>query len=596
MADGNKNSIEGTAVENTLSQLDFIDLWQPVESNADRRRSEDVLLSGGQITAEQLQQAKDQLQSQPHRSILEILIENRAIDEIQAYQAVAVEAGVPFLRLTAAMIDRSALEHLPFDFMRIKRVIPVRHEDGRFLLAVADPTDIFLLDDIRQRLKSQIRLVVAPPGDIVKVIDELINPLAQQLEEILSGSAEDSVSVINETQESVADLQKVAGESPVIRYVNYLISSAVREGASDIHVEPGEDTLIIRCRIDGVLFEQEAPPLNMHAAMISRLKIMARLDIAERRLPQDGRIHISVENRRMDLRVSTLPTTHGEKCVIRILDSRSILRGLDALGMSAETLQIFRRQIDQPHGIVLVTGPTGSGKSTTLYSALQVMDAKNMNICTVEDPVEYQLPRITQVNVNDGIGLSFAATLRSLLRQDPDIIMVGEIRDTETARVAIQAALTGHLVLSTLHTNDAPSSIIRLMNIGIEPYLIGASLNGVLAQRLVRRICDNCKKPAKDVRENVKLYLEEHHIQADNLCVGAGCEKCRQTGYKGRLGIYEIMTLDETVRDLISHGPSSLELSRAVKSAGMRDLRTDGLEKMAAGLTTVDEIMLATET
>jgi type IV pilus assembly protein PilB len=370
----------------------------------------------------------------------------------------------------------------------------------------------------------------------------------------------------------------------------------VREGASDIHIEPGDRHLRIRYRIDGILFEQPAPSVQLHAAVVSRLKIMANLDIAERRLPQDGRIRATIQGRAVDLRVSTLPTQHGEKCVIRILDNRSILVGLENLGMAPAIMETFKRQIDQPHGIVLVTGPTGSGKSTTLYSALQVMDSQRCNISTVEDPVEYELDRINQVNVHDSIGMTFAAALRSLLRQDPDIIMVGEIRDEETARIAVQASLTGHLVLSTLHTNDAPASITRLINIGVEPYLISASVNAVVAQRLVRRICEACKAPVKTPRECDLAYLRKFQADVATLYQGAGCDKCRQTGYKGRVGVYELLELNDTLRDVISTNPSLTDLRRAARAAGMRSIREDGLDKVVAGLTTVDELMRVTET
>ncbi|MFW6065959.1 MAG: GspE/PulE family protein, partial [Planctomycetota bacterium] len=413
---------------------------------------------------------------------------------------------------------------------------------------------------------------------------------------IIQDINEDDVEVVDDEEEDVTDLEKIAGESPVIRYVNYLIASAVKEDASDIHIEPTEKRLRVRLRIDGVLFEQNAPPLKMHAAIISRLKIMANLDIAERRRPQDGRIRATVHGRTVDLRLSTLPVVHGEKCVIRILDDRSILVGLENLGMGTDHLENFRKAILQPHGIVLVTGPTGSGKSTTLYSALQVMDSDHLNISTVEDPVEYELASINQVHVHESIGMSFAAALRSLLRQDPDVVMVGEIRDEQTARIAIQASLTGHLVLSTLHTNDAPSSITRLINIGIEPYLISASVNAVLAQRLVRRICQNCKTRVTEVKESVAAYLDKYGASSEELYYGTGCDKCRQTGFKGRVGIYELLLIDDEMRDIITANPALGELRRFAREHGMIGLRDDGLRKIEAGLTTAEEVMRVTET
>ncbi|MEI7836510.1 MAG: GspE/PulE family protein, partial [Planctomycetota bacterium] len=410
------------------------------------------------------------------------------------------------------------------------------------------------------------------------------------------GVAEDAVEVVESKAEEVTDLEKIAGESPVIRYVNYLIASAVAEGASDIHIEPGEKRLRIRCRVDGVLSEQHAPPATMHAAIVSRLKIMADLNIAERRLPQDGRIRAVIRGRSVDLRVSTLPTVHGEKCVIRILDNRSITVGLESLGMNEQMLANFRKEIFKPHGIVLVTGPTGSGKSTTLYSALQVMDAETQNIATVENPVEYELATVCQVNVHESIGMTFSAALRSLLRQDPDIIMIGEIRDEETARIAVQASLTGHLVLSTLHTNDAPSSITRLINIGVEPYLISAAVNAALAQRLARSICPNCRQPETSPRESERVYLEKHGADPKQTFRGAGCDRCRHTGYKGRVGLFELLQLDDEIRDIISRNASLNELRQAANAHGMWTLLQDGLNKIASGQTTVEEVMRITET
>ena len=573
----------------------FTELWQPVQEEVAIGRPEDVLLANGQVTPAQLEEAVRQQSDAPHLRILEVLVQSKVITELQAYQAIAAAAKLPFMRLETSMVERAVLDEVPMEFLRVKHVIPIRREGELVLLGLSDPTDIFLLDDLRHRLRSEVRAVVVLPSEIEAIINELSDSGSSQIEEIIRGVTEDSVEVLAEENQEVADLQRVAGESPVIRYVNYTVSSAVRQGASDIHIEPGENCLYVRFRIDGVLFEQQAPPLGMHAAVISRLKIMAGLDIAERRLPQDGRIRVTVQGQRMDLRVSTMPTVHGEKCVIRILDNRSILLGLERLGMAQDTERTFRQQVLQPHGIVMVTGPTGSGKSTTLYSALRIMDAASINISTVEDPVEYMLAHVNQVNVNEGIGLTFANTLRSLLRQDPDVIMVGEIRDAETAKVAIQASLTGHMVLSTLHTNDAPSSVTRLINIGIEPYLIGASVNAILAQRLVRRICDHCKKPMTEIKDPVRVFLDKHETKVDSLFVGAGCEKCRQTGYKGRVGLYELLTLTEELRDVIARSPSLGEFRRAAREAGMRDLRQDGIRKMCEGMTTVEEVMLVSE-
>jgi len=407
--------------------------------------------------------------------------------------------------------------------------------------------------------------------------------------------ADDDVQVVKEAKQAEAnDLEKAGSESPVIKFVNFLIQDAMRQGASDIHIEPKDKALKIRYRIDGLLFEAMNPPHTMHAAVTSRLKIMANLDISERRLPQDGRIRAVVQGRQVDLRMSTLPTAFGEKTCIRILDNRSISVPLEALGFSEQALTIWRNQIDQPHGIILVTGPTGSGKTTTLYSSLRVMDGNEMNISTVEDPIEYNLPTANQVQVHERIGMTFSAALRSLLRQDPDVVMLGEIRDAETARIAVQAALTGHLVLSTLHTNDAPSSVTRLINIGVEPYLISAALNAVLAQRLVRKVCQHCRQLVKPSVEMAE-FLQLQGFRENEIWKGVGCDKCRKTGFSGRLGIYEMMVIDDQLRDMITRNPDVNQLRKVCRERGLVSLREDGFDKARAGLTTIDEVLRVTE-
>ncbi len=580
----------------THHEFGTAELWSPADGATPLRRPADILLAEEQITAQQLADATHQQIESPYLSVLEVLIRSQIIDEVQALKAVASSLKLPFGRVAPEEVEKEVFEALPINYLKAKRVLPIRREGGATVVGTHDPANIFLIDDVKRRLGTDVRLLVVPPSDITAVIDELSDSSHRQVDDIIKNVAEDAVEVVAERTEEVADLEREASESPVIRYVNYLISSAVEQDASDIHIEPEADRLRVRCRIDGMLFEQQAPPLNMHAAIISRLKIMSNLDISERRLPQDGRIPVTIQGRRVDLRVSILPTTHGEKCVIRILDGQSILVGLEELGMWNDTLEAFRRQVLQPNGIVLVTGPTGSGKTTTLYSTMQIMDADRLNISTAEDPVEYELDSISQTHINDYIGLTFATTLRSLLRQDPDIMMIGEIRDEETARIAVQASLTGHLVLSTLHTNDAPSSITRLINIGVEPYLISASVNAVLAQRLVRRICEQCKTPMTIVKENVQAYLRECGAEIEQLYIGVGCDKCSQIGYKGRIGIFELLELNEELRDLISRNPTLTKLRNVARETGMRALREDGMQKIAAGMTTVEEVMRVTET
>ena len=501
--------------------------------------------------------------------------------------------GLEFRRLTPEEVDKQAFKKLELDFIKRSSIVPVRVEGNTLLVATSEPTNIFALEDVKRQTGMEVRAHVCPPEDIAAVCEALHEePAGEVLDDIINDLTE--VEVVQDTDEVSDDLEKMAGESPVIRFVNYLISNAVREGASDIHIEPKEKQTKIRYRIDGVLFEAMQAPQKMHAAIVSRIKIMANLDISERRVPQDGKVSAIVGGRAIDLRISMLPTNHGEKSVIRILDSRSITRGLENLGMEPDVCKVFQEQIAQPHGILLVTGPTGSGKSTTLYSALGEMDGKRLNISTVEDPIEYELDTCNQVQVNEKIGLTFAAALRSLLRQDPDIIMVGEIRDDETARIAVQAALTGHLVLSTLHTNDAPTSITRLINIGIEPYLIAASVNAVLAQRLVRRICPKCKEPYK-VPDHMRKYIEKAGGKPSEIVHGAGCDACRGTGYVGRAGIFELLVIDDKFRDMIHTDTSVSSMRRAFRESGRDTLFDDGFKKVIQGVTTIEEVLRVTE-
>ena len=571
-------------------------LWRPPADEGLPRGAEGVLLRKGHITAAQLREATIRQQREaPHASLLEVLVCSDIITEALAVQAVGAHFKLPTMQLDAADVDPDTFALLPQDYVRTKLVIPIRREGDEIVVGISYPADMFLIDDIKRRLGDRLRLIVVQPGDILGVADSRQGVPARRVEEIVKSIEGDDVEIIDEIQEEAADLEKIAGESPVIQYVNYLVSSAVSEGASDIHIEPGVSHLAVRYRIDGMLHDQSAPPLRMHPAIVSRIKIMADLDIAERRLPQDGRIHVKVQGRTVDLRVSTAPFVRGEKCVIRMLDSRSTRIGLDRLGMDGKTFEAFRRQVCQPHGIVLVTGPTGSGKTTTLYSALRILEGRKLNISTVEDPVEFELGFANQLNVRDDIGLTFATALRSFLRQDPDVILLGEIRDEETARIAMQASLTGHLVLSTVHTNDAPSTITRLVNVGVEPYLIGASVSAILAQRLVRRICQSCREPTQNPDDSPAACLEDCGVDTRHLYHGAGCDQCRQTGYKGRIALFELLVLDDEVRSLIVRDAPLSEVSQTVRQRGMRSLREDGLQKVRDGVTTMEEVMRVTE-
>ncbi|MBN2582165.1 MAG: Flp pilus assembly complex ATPase component TadA [Planctomycetes bacterium] len=553
-----------------------------------------ILVDEGVLTPESLDEALAHQQEGDSR-IGQVVVERGLASEGEVMRCLAIQFGRPFVHPTPDQVNRDILDRLPTELLNEHSFLPLEASDGMLTVATDDPANVFLFDEIRRLTNLSVRTVVASRSEIQVVLEEFDRgETAMQVEELISGVEDNDVEVVETESDDLPDLEKVAGESPIIRLANYIISDAVKQGASDIHIEPSETTLRVRYRIDGSLFETMKPPVSMHAALISRIKIMANLDISERRLPQDGRIRAMVRGGVVDLRVSTLPTTAGEKCVIRILDKGSITIGLERLGFSPDNLAMFKAQIAQPHGIILVTGPTGSGKTTTLYSALQELKSDTINISTVEDPVEYRLDFVNQVQVIDRIGMTFAAALRSLLRQDPDVIMVGEIRDGETAKISVQAALTGHLVLSTLHTNDAPSSITRLINIGIEPYLIAASLNAVIAQRLVRRICKHCSED-HEPSDELKQFLEIQGLGDVKLVRGVGCPKCRNTGYSGRVALYELLLMDDTVRDLVTANPSVTELRRLLRERGMMTLREDGFEKMRQGHTTIEEVLRVTE-
>ncbi len=563
------------------------------QGTAHWRRLAEIFVDEGVLSPEQRDSAL-RAQRESGGQLSDVVIQEGMAPEARVMQCVAIQFGREFVHLAREDVSEQALKLLANDTLAQRNIVPVEVTEDTLTVATAEPADVFLIDELRRQTGLSVRTVVACPSEIKQILDEVGGGLDIEVEELIQGIEEEDVELVDAEADELPDLERVAGESPIIRLANYIIADAVKQSASDVHIEPTEKFLRIRYRIDGLLFEMMSPPMTMHAALISRIKIMANLDISERRLPQDGRIRAMVHRKVIDLRVSTLPTTAGEKCVIRILDNSNILVGLDELGFSPDNLKIFTNQIAQPHGIVLVTGPTGSGKTTTLYSALQYLHSDEINISTVEDPVEYRLEAVNQVQVSERIGLTFSGALRSLLRQDPDVIMVGEIRDEETARISVQAALTGHLVLSTLHTNDAPSSITRLTNIGVEPYLIAASLNAAIAQRLVRRICTHCKEtytPSDEVRE----FLEMQGLGDITLYRGRGCPRCRNTGYSGRLGIYEVLALDDTIRDFVTTHPSVTELRRLTCERGMVTLRQDGFEKMKQGLTTIDEVLRVTE-
>ena len=571
-------------------------LWTPAQAAA-RKSVESLLLERGQITEEQLDQARTVAAQTPGKSLAQILLTMNAASEAQILSALAETLGLAFEQPDKSKVDVQAFECLSPDYIRKHFVLPLRFDENKTLVvAMTDPANVFLLDEVKRKTRRDVRAVVTTTADVSRVVEQMQAGSADvKVDEIIKDMAEDDVQVVKESAgDDVTDLEKMGSESPVIRFVNYLIFDAIKQGASDIHIEPKEKSLKVRYRIDGILFEAMNPPHTMQAAICSRLKIMANLDISERRLPQDGRIRAMVHGRKIDLRLSTLPVASGEKVVMRILDNRSINVALEDLGFSENALTIWKNQVDQPHGILLVTGPTGSGKTTTLYSSLRCMDGNKLNISTVEDPVEYHLAAANQVQVHAKIGMTFAAALRALLRQDPDVVMLGEIRDPETAHIAVQASLTGHLVLSTLHTNDAPSSITRLINIGVEPYLISAALNAILAQRLVRKICQHCKEPYA-ASEEMQEFLTLQGFPPNGTFKGKGCDRCRKTGYSGRLGIYELMVMDDGLRDVVTRNPDVTQLRKLCRERGLVTLRSDGFEKVMKGLTTVDEILRVTE-
>jgi type IV pilus assembly protein PilB len=559
-------------------------------ANLATRRLGDLLIEKGYLSGEQLQLGLE-TQRQGSRSKLlgEILVEEGFCSEDQIVECLAAEYGVPYAKLEARLFDPAVADVLPREYIEENLVLPLFVIRDVLTIAVSEPSNLFLLEEIRGITKMRVQMVAATPKDIRRMITTLPNSKVFVIDDIIEDSDSADVTLIEEAIEDIGDVEEVAGQSPVIRLVNYVIFNAVKEGASDIHIEPAERCMRVRYRIDGRLRKSLEVPLHLLPAVTSRIKIMASLDISERRLPQDGRVHVMLEGRKIDLRVSTFPSTRGEKTAIRVLDTRSISLNLEELGFAEDILGAFQKSIRAPNGIVLVTGPTGSGKSTTLYAALNAISSMENNVCTVEDPIEYYLPLINQFQVQAKIGMTFSNALRTLLRQDPDVIMVGEVRDEETARIAIQAALTGHLVLSTLHTNDACSAITRLINMGVEPYLIGAALNVVLAQRLVRRICPKCSQEYEPPRA-MRKALERMGWELDASYKGVGCKSCRNTGYRSRIAVHEVLLVDDELRDAIVLDPTIGNIRRIARRGGMVTLAHDGFRKAREGITSIEEI------
>ncbi len=557
-----------------------------------------LLVGNNIITEDQLKNGLE-LQKQDGGRIGSNLIKLGYLTEETLVEFLSKQYGVPAVTLSGEEMDPSITKFIPYDVAHKYLIFPISKNGASLQLAMADPSNVFAIDDVKFMTGYEVEPVVASESAIKEAISRHYeqSEALQSVVDSMTDFDDEGLDFIQDSEDDVDmnELKSALEEAPVVKLVNLILSEAIARGASDIHLEPYEKNIRIRYRIDGVLYDVMQPPMRLKAALSSRLKIMAELDIAERRLPQDGRIKLKIRGRGVDLRVSTLPTLFGEKIVMRILDKSNLNLDLTKLGFEKNALAHFDEAIRSPFGMVLVTGPTGSGKTTTLYSAMSTINEVDVNIMTAEDPVEYNLSGINQVYVRDEIGLSFSAALKSFLRQDPDIVMVGEIRDFETAEIAVKAALTGHLVLSTLHTNDAPSTISRLLNMGIEPFLVSASVILILAQRLCRRVCEKCKEEKEVPAEAlIKMGFSRDEAGTFKCFKGKGCLACNDTGYKGRIALYEVMPVKDELKELIVKGATATDLKKAAIQRGMRTLRMSGLAKIKEGLTTIEEILRVT--
>ncbi len=562
----------------------------------------DFLLNDKLITKEQLEHALATQEKEPGK-IGSILIRLGYVSEEDIAQALSKQFGYPSINLSKFEIDEKVIELIKPEIARKHIVMPVHRIGSILTIAMGDPSNLFVLEELRFSTNLRIQAVIAPESSILETIEKYYGSStgieAQKFLEEIELSDEASIEVLENYEEDDSILGESGDDAPAIKLVNLIFQDAISKGASDIHFEPYEKVFRVRFRIDGILHEYMTPPMNIKNKVLSRVKLISGIDIAEKRLPQDGRIKTKLKINEMtksiDMRVSSLPTIHGEKIVIRILDKDNLMLDLTKLGFEPISLERFDRNISEPWGIVLVTGPTGSGKTNTLYSAIQKLNGEDVNIMTAENPVEFNLYGINQVNIKDSIGLTFPAALRSFLRQDPNIILVGEIRDFETADIAIKAALTGHMVLSTLHTNDAPSTIARLINMGIEPFLVSSAVRLVVAQRLVRRLCQNCKTLSKVPAQTlIDIGFPPEEAKNVKIYEPKGCEKCNNTGYKGRVALFEAMEVDEEIKEQILIGASTSELRQKAKEKGMLTLRMSGIEKVKVGMTSVEEIVRET--
>jgi len=552
-----------------------------------------ILVIQGKLDADDLELALREHHKTGER-LGTILVKMGLVSEEDVLRALAEQLQLPFVRLSEVQIPKEVIEKIPAKIVSHYNLVPLEQSNGTLRVAVSDPLDVHTLDDLRLILKTEVEPVVALPKDINEAIKRYYGIGADTVEELIE---EQGTETTIEVDRTIEDIDEMAEDASIVRFVNQIIAEAIADRGTDIHVEPFEQELRIRYRIDGMLYEAAIPPSikRFQSAIISRIKIMADMNIAERRLPQDGKIKVRVQDKDYDLRVSTLPTPYGESISIRILSRDSDLISLDRLGLDEYHLKILRRMIQKPHGIIFVTGPTGSGKSTTLYAALTEINTVDKKILTVEDPIEYRIPGVTQVQVNPQIDLTFARVLRTMLRQDPDVIMVGETRDPETAQAAIRAALTGHLVFSTLHTNDAAGAVSRLLDMGIEPFLVASSVEGLIAQRLVRLLCPECKVPYTPSPEVIaRLRVNKLDTTDAQFMRPAGCEKCRYTGFRGRTAIYEIIKITEDLKQMIIARRPSNEIKQQAIANGMRTIREDGWIKVRQGLTTIDEVLRVT--
>ncbi|MFZ3064420.1 MAG: ATPase, T2SS/T4P/T4SS family [Nitrospirota bacterium] len=552
----------------------------------------EMLIAEGIITRGQLERTL--AEQKLHGGRLGVILRNLGyVSEEAIIKVLGKQMGIPHMSLDNVIVEPDIAKMIPETVARRYQAIPLYKKGNVITVAMVDPLNVFAIDDIRRITGSDIQTVVSTERDILKAIDRFYS-VSSSMQDAIKDFASQAAAEEGNEERPIALEAKAADETPVIKLVNMMITQAVKDGASDIHVEPDEKATRIRYRVDGILHEVMNPPKHLQSGISSRIKILASLDISEKRAPQDGRFNMNVGEKSLDIRVSTLPTIFGEKVVMRLLNKGAILPSLEEIGFSTAALNKFKKMITKPYGFILVSGPTGSGKTTTLYSALNIINSMEKNIITIEDPVEYQLKLVNQVQINPKAGVTFATGLRSILRQDPDIIMVGEVRDKETAVIAIQAALTGHLVFSTLHTNDAPGAIARLVDMGIEPFLIASSLMVVVGQRLVRKVCQKCKRAYKPTAELLK-ELEISETSDITFVEGAGCQNCRGTGYSGRIALFEVLIIDEAIRNLIIAKASTTTIRAAAFKTGFTGLREEGLDKAIKGITTLEEVLRVTQ-